>query len=405
MTDLAHSDAEASRVDQAIDVLLAEHDPTVTDPVRFLGSQYDAGLAWVSFPPGHGGLGVPPSLQKHVARRLQAAGAPKGIAHNPLGYGMGAPTVVAHGTMEQKQRLLRPLFTGEEVWCQLFSEPGAGSDLAGLATCAVPDGDAWIVNGQKVWTSWAHLARWGMLVARTDPSVAKHRGLSYFICDMTAPGVDVRPLRQLTGHAEFNEVYLTDVRLPSSLMLGQPGEGWAVALTTLNNERYMLSEGLAADSAMREAIRLWRARPDKMSSEAMNLRGRLLELYVRVEATRLTTLRAEEQRDSGTVGPEGAVAKLATTQLNQQVTELCVDLLGPAGMLYGSYNELRQPELSDVVGVEADTPMRAYLRARANTIEGGTSEVLRNTLGERVLGLPADIRVDKTLPWNQLRRS
>lgn len=397
--------SEEDDVNERIDGLLAAHDAHAADPVAFLGAQYDAGLAWVSFPLGFGGIGASPLLQKHVNRRLADAGAPSGFARNPLGYGMGGPTVMAHGTDAQKQRLLRPLFTGEEIWCQLFSEPGAGSDLAGLATRAVEDGSEWIVNGQKVWTSWGHVARWGMLVARTDADLPKHRGLCYFVCDMTAPGIEVRPLRQLTGQAEFNEVYLTDVRLSGDLMLGGPGDGWSVALTTLNNERYMLSEGLSADTAMASALRLWSERADRMSASARVLRGRLLEAYTAVQATRLTTQRAEERRERGEAGPEGAVAKLATAQLNRQVTELCVDLLGAGGMLYGSYDVDHEATLAQVVAAHGGTEGQAFLRARANTIEGGSSEILRNILGERVLGLPADVRVDKDVPWSALPRN
>ncbi|WP_416211268.1 acyl-CoA dehydrogenase family protein [Frankia sp. Cas3] len=397
--------AEASSletVDAAVDRLLAEYPPASTPPAEFLGAQYDAGLAWVSFPVGLGGLGLGVGLQKHITARITAAGGPSGFFRNPLGYGMGGPTVLAHGTDEQQQRYLRPLFTGEEVWCQLFSEPNAGSDLASLATVAVPDGDGWVINGQKVWTSWGHVARWGMLVVRTDPSVIKHRGLTFFLCDMTAPGVEVRPLRQMTGDAEFNEVYLTDVRLSDATRIGAVGQGWGVALTTLNNERYMLSDGLSARPAIDAAIRLWRERADTSSAQAQVLRDRLLDLWVQIEVTRLTVLRSDTDRERGGTGPQGAVAKLATAQLNKQATDLCVDLLGAAGMIYGSY-DTREFNIEDAA--DQGSPVRAFLRARANTIEGGTSEILRTTLGERVLGLPGDIRVDKSLPWSEVRRS
>ncbi|MGH9136803.1 MAG: acyl-CoA dehydrogenase family protein, partial [Acidimicrobiales bacterium] len=190
---------EEERVTSLCDELLAELDPRSTPAVEFLGRQFDLGLAWVHFPEGHGGLGLSPKLQKLVNERLIGAGAPVPALRNIIGHGMGAPTVVAHGTEEQQSRYLRPLFTGEEVWCQLFSEPGAGSDVAGLSSKAVRDGDEWIVNGQKVWTTLAHVSRWGMLVARTDPEQPKHRGLTYFVVDMQAPGVEVRPLRQITG--------------------------------------------------------------------------------------------------------------------------------------------------------------------------------------------------------------
>ena len=192
------------------------------------------------------GLGLSPRLQRTINETLIPAGAPIAAYRNVIGHGMGAPTLVTHGTDEQKERYLRPLFTGEEVWCQLFSEPGAGSDVAGLATKAVRDGDEWIVNGQKVWTTLAHLAKWGMLVARTDPDQPKHKGMTYFVVDMEAPGVEVRPLYQITGEAEFNEVYFTDVRIPDEERLGEVGEGWRATLTTLMNERVAIGGGIPA---------------------------------------------------------------------------------------------------------------------------------------------------------------
>jgi alkylation response protein AidB-like acyl-CoA dehydrogenase len=400
MTTTDRPTSERELVDHAVEELLASTPPG-GDELAFLHAQFDAGLAWVSFPRGLGGLEVGPQWQKQVNQRLQAAGAPNAFMRNPLGYGMGGPTVLKHGTPEQHERFLRPLFTGEEVWCQLFSEPGAGSDLANVSTRARRDGDEWVVDGQKVWTSWGHVARWGMLLARTDPDVVKHRGLTYFLCDMQAAGVDVRPLRQMTGNAEFNEVYLNEVRLPDSLRLDGVGAGWSVALTTLSNERYMLSEGLSAEPAVAEAVRLWHARADQTSPSALVLRDRLTDLWLRVEANRLTIVRGERERERGVAGPQGAVAKLMTGRLNQAATELCVDLLGEQGMLFGSYDPVEQ-RLGDH---EYDTPMRAYLRARANTIEGGTSEILHNILGERVLGLPPEPRTDKDVPWSRSARS
>src|SRR5262245_13075967 len=217
--------------------LLDEMSPAQTDRTAFLGRQFDLGLAWVHFPEGHGGLGLAPSLQKVVDETLGRAGAPRSGAMNPIGHGMGAPTVVTHGSEAQKDRYLRPLFTNEEIWCQLFSEPGAGSDVAGLSTRAVRDGEEWVLNGQKVWTTLAHVSRWGMIVARTDSEAPKHKGLTYFVVDMHGPGVEVRPLFQITGEAEFNEVYFTDARIPDAERLGEVGEGWRVSLTTLMNER------------------------------------------------------------------------------------------------------------------------------------------------------------------------
>ncbi len=246
-------DADEAEVLALCHQLLEELPPKETDRTSFLGRQFDLGLAWVHFPEGHGGLGRSPKLQKLINETLLGAGAPHPYAGNPIGYGMGAPTVVTHGSEDQKRRYLKPLFTGEEVWCQLFSEPGAGSDLAAVRTMArrsgegwiLRDGDEWVVNGQKVWTTLAHLARWGMLIARTDPEQPKHKGMTYFVVDMHAPGVEVRPLYQITGEAEFNEVYFTDVRIPDAERLGEVGEGWRVSLTTLMNERVAIGGQVA----------------------------------------------------------------------------------------------------------------------------------------------------------------
>jgi len=212
------------QVDAAIDAVLAEHDPADTSNVELRGARYDAGLAWVHFPVGYGGLGLRPDLNRHIDKRFREAGA---APADPTSFFMqlAGPTIVTHGNDEQKRRFLRPMFTGEETWCQLFSEPGAGSDFAGLATKAIRDGDEWIINGQKVWNTLAHLADWGMLVTRSNPDVPKHKGMTYFALDMHSEGVEVRPLRQITGEAEFNEVYMTDARVPDENRIGAEGEG------------------------------------------------------------------------------------------------------------------------------------------------------------------------------------
>jgi alkylation response protein AidB-like acyl-CoA dehydrogenase len=383
---------------ERIDQLLAEHDPKTTNARDFLGAQYDAGLAWVHFPEGYGGLGVGPKLQKVVQERLAEVGAPHPYGRNPIGYGMGAPTVVTHGSEEQKQRYLRPLFTGEEIWCQLFSEPGAGSDVASLSTRAVRDGDEWTVNGQKVWTTLAHLSRWGMLVARTDSEQPKHKGLTYFVVDMHAPGVEVRPLRQITGEAEFNEVYFTDVRIPDSERLGDVGDGWRVSLTTLMNERVSIGGAIAprGTGPIGAALSIWKGRADKDPV----YRDKLTQLWIEAEVNRLTNIRASQNRLKGTPGPEGSIGKLAFAELNKKIYEFCINLMGPTGMLYSSY-EMVRPETA----MGSDSVQKAMLRSRANSIEGGTSEIMRNILGERVLGLPGDVRTDKELPWSQVPRS
>ncbi|MBW3669152.1 MAG: acyl-CoA dehydrogenase family protein [Actinobacteria bacterium] len=398
MTAAVATDSDEQVVRERVDALLAEHDPRAVKARDFLGAQFDTGLAWVHFPAGCGGLGVSPKLQKVVNEALAAAGAPTPYGLNPIGYGMGAPTVVAHGTEAQKQRYLRPLFTGEEVWCQLFSEPGAGSDVAALATRAVRDGDEWVVNGQKVWTTLAHISRWGMLVARTDPDQPKHKGMTYFVVDMHAPGVEVKPLRQITGEAEFNEVFFTDVRIPDHERLGDVGEGWRVALTTLMNERVSIGGAVAprGSGPIADALRVWKERD--LADPVM--RDRLVHLWIEAEANRLTNLRAAANRRAGTPGPEGSTGKLAFAETNKRIYEFVVNLLGAEGMLYGSY-EMVRPETA----MSSDSLQKAFLRSRANSIEGGTSEIMRNILGERVLGLPGDVRTDKELPWSQVPRS
>jgi len=401
VTDLAEpttASTDAERVAEAVERLLAEHPPTDTPPAEFLGAQFDAGLAWVHFPEGEGGLGLAPGHQKAIQEKLQAAGAPHPAARNPIGYGMGAPTVATHGSEAQRSRYLRPLFTGEEVWCQMFSEAGAGSDVASLSTRAVRDGDEWIVNGQKVWTTVAHLSRWGMLIARTDPEQPKHRGMTYFVVDMEAPGVEVRPLRQLTGEAEFNEVYFTDVRIPDDERLSDVGDGWRVALTTLMNERVSIGGGVPPKGSgmIKVATDAWSKRADHDAAT----KDELMKLWVRAEVLRLTNWRASDARRVGTPGPEGSIGKLLSAELNKDITDFAVNLLGAEGMLYGSYEMVRP-----VATMSFDNAQKAFLRCRANSIEGGTSEVMRNILGERVLGLPGDVRVDKELPWSQVPRS
>ncbi|MEX2625280.1 MAG: acyl-CoA dehydrogenase family protein, partial [Ilumatobacteraceae bacterium] len=250
---------DEQRVDALVDDLLESFPPEHTDPKVFLGEQFDRGLAWVHFPEGLGGLGLNPKLQANVNERVFAARGPNPTYRNPIGHGMCAPTVVAWGSDEQKQRYLRPLFTGEEIWCQLFSEPGSGSDFAGLSGRGVKDGDEWVINGQKVWTTLAHLSKWGLLVVRTDPDAVKHAGLTAFVVDMQGPGVEIRPLRQITGEAEFNEVYFTDTRIPDGERLGEPGDGWRVSLTTLMNERVSIGGSIPqkGTGAIANLVKVW----------------------------------------------------------------------------------------------------------------------------------------------------
>jgi alkylation response protein AidB-like acyl-CoA dehydrogenase len=383
-----------------VESLLASTPPTTTAPAQFWRAQFDHGLAWVRFPEGRGGLGADARWQGVVDERLAAGGAPTSNRDlNVVGLAMAAPTLVAHGSATLQERLLRPLFAVEEIWCQLFSEPGAGSDLAGLATRAVPDGDSWVVDGQKVWTTLAHRARWGLLLARTDPDVPKHRGMTAFVVDMHADGVDVRPLYELTGEAEFNEVYLTGVRIPDALRLGDVGGGWAVALTTLMNERAGAGReiGSRGGGIIEPAVRVWRERglTDPVRHD------QLMEHWVRAEVLRLTEVRAAEAAGRGEPGPEGSVAKLRWAELNQAITEFTLDILGPAGMDHPDGYEFRRPESSQVA---TGSPSKSYLRARANSIEGGTSQIMRTILGERILGLPGEPRDDRSVPWREVPR-
>jgi len=369
----------------------------------------EAGYATPTWPKEYGaGLSLGPAEAKHVNEVLNHYKVPRPF--NIIGIGMGGPTLITWGTEEQKQQLLRGLATNEEIWCQLFSEPGAGSDVAGLSTRAVRDGDEWVVSGQKVWTTLAHLARWGMLVARTNPDVPKHTGLTYFVLDMQAPGVEIRPLVQITGDAEFNEVFMQDVRIPDSMRVGPEGEGWRVAVTTLMNERVALSGAgsLSGDAVGGSAIeRLLTRHPDVADPR---LRQRLAQAYIDGQLIRWNNQRAADRRKRGAeAGPEGSITKLMQAEYNQRLQKLAIDLVGANGMAWEG------PELTGTnergmawMSTDSDAARdiaRGFLRAQANTIEGGTSNVMRNILGERVLGLPKEPDNSRELPWKDVPRS
>ena len=387
--------------------LVEDVPPDQVGQFEFRGAQFDRGLAMVQFPKGLGGLGLSSRrLQTAVDSELRSVGVTyNDLLINPIGIGMGGPVVLTYASDEQKQRLLRPMFTGEEIWCQMFSEPGSGSDVAGLSTRAERDGDEWIVNGQKVWTTLAHVSRWGMLVARTNPDQPKHKGLTYFLLDMESPGVEVRPLHQITGEAEFNEVFLSDVRIPHDRVFGDVGGGWGAAVTTLMNERVALGGGVPKKGSgpIQDLVDVWKETRDSLDPvTGAVLRDRVADLWAQAEALRLTNWRAREASRGGNPGPEGSVTKLMSAEMNQHIYETCMDIVGAGGMLYEAGYERKRPD-----GLRgSDSHVRyAFLRARANTIEGGTSEVMRNILGERVLGLPGDVRVDKELPWSEVPRN
>jgi len=406
-TGRAGAKVTADALRAQVRAFLAAHDPAATEPMGFLRARFDAGLAWVHYPDGLGGQGLPRTLQKVVDAGFAAAGAPTNRPErNGIGLGMAAPTILAYGSDEQKKRWLRPLWTGEEIWCQLFSEPGAGSDLANLATRAVrtkgegqAGADRWIVNGQKVWTSSAHIAARALLVTRTDPDQPKHKGLTYFSVNMKALGVEVRPLRQATGEAEFNEVFLTDVVIPDADRIGDVGQGWAVSTATLMNERVALGAfvlpregGMIGFSA-----KTWREYPELRTA---GLHDQLLRLWAAAEVARLAGERLRQQLAAGQPGPEGSGAKLVAAKLNQEIAGFEVELLGAGGLLYGDWT-MRRPEGADFYGRDAGY---RFLRSKGNSIEGGTSEILRNIVAERVLGLPPEVRLDKDKPWKDLPR-
>jgi alkylation response protein AidB-like acyl-CoA dehydrogenase len=374
------------------------------DPIEQRGRAYDLGLAWVHHPVGRGGLGVARNRQTDVLRRVQGAGVALPTLESGGGVSLAGPTMAVHGADELCERLLRRSFTGEDSWCQLFSEPSAGSDMAALGCRAVRDGDEWLVDGQKVWTTNAHLCNRAMLIARTNPEQPKHRGITYFALDLRSPGVEVRPLRQMTGQAEFSEVFLTGVRVPDADRIGDVGEGWRVAMTTLSNERTSIGGGGRApergSGAIAEALRIWSELPPDRRGPAA--RDRLMRLWSEAETLRLTNLRASAAARAGTPGPEGSIAKLAFASINQRIYELCVDLLGADGLV-GYDTTLRREDHQGYVGPPGSA-RQFFLRSRANSIEGGTTEIQRNIIGERVLGLPGEPRVDRDLPWRDLPR-
>jgi alkylation response protein AidB-like acyl-CoA dehydrogenase len=330
---------------------------------------HDAGYAGLTWPKEYGGAGAPYSYQAILLEEFALAEAPQHIG--VIGLGMAGPTIMAHGTDEQKSRYLAKILSADEIWCQGFSEPGAGSDLASVRTRAdLRDGN-FVLNGQKVWSSFAHLADWCILVARSDPESERHAGLTYLIVDMNAPGVDVRPLRQITGEAEFNEIFFTDVEVPSENVVGEIGDGWAVAMTTLLHERGTLGFALtgALDVAVRKLIALARNR----GVDDPGLLDRVAREWIELQALKLTNYRALSQlMKTGIPGPEGSVAKLHWSESNQRLTKLALEILGPEAQVVDSDGAWQYQQL----------------RSRGNTIEAGTSEILRNIIAERVLGLP-----------------
>jgi alkylation response protein AidB-like acyl-CoA dehydrogenase len=387
---------------------------SVGNPERYTGEHrrawhrklFEGGWGAPSWPVEYGGKGFGPVEASIWADEKARIGA--SIPFNVTGFGMAGPTLIATGTDEQKERYVPPLLAGEEIWCQLFSEPGAGSDVAGLSTRAVREGDDWVLNGQKVWTSLAHVSKWGMLLARTNPEAPKHEGMSYFLLDMESPGVEVRPLYQITGEAEFNEVFLTDVRIPADRIFAREGEGWKVAITTLMNERSAIGGGASrkGGGSIGILLDLWKSRTaERLSADAETiLRDRIARLYIESELHRLTSQRARAAQKVGNPGPEGSIGKLAQAELNKRIWECGMDVIGTDSLIYDPGYERRRPA-GEGRSTRLAIAKYQFLRSRANSIEGGTSEVMRNILGERVLGLPGEPRVDKDVPWKDVPRS
>ncbi len=349
---------------------------------------FDAGWAGITWPKEYGGRGGAPWQQRIWNQEQARFKVDTGVF--AVGIGMVGPTLIAHGTEEQKQRYLEPMLRGEEVWCQLFSEPGAGSDLAGLGTRAVRDGDEWIVNGQKVWNSGAHHSDFGILLARTDPDVPKHRGITYFVVDMHTPGIEVRPLRQATGVAHFNEVFLTNVRVPAENVIGEVNGGWAVAQTTLMHERDLIGGG-GMGIGFGDYLRL--ARDFGRTNDPV-IRQQLVDCFIRFETLKYLGWRAQAAIRAGKQpGPETSVMKLAASRNSARNGDLAMAIEGAHGMLYRG-DAYRQ-------GLFQQT----FIGQWGIRIGGGTEQIQRNVIGERVLGLPGEPRLDKTLPYKDLPRN
>jgi alkylation response protein AidB-like acyl-CoA dehydrogenase len=348
---------------------------------RWQGRLHEGGWAGVSWPREYGGRGATLVEQAIFYEELVRSRAPR--TANVIGLAMGGPVVITHGTEEQKQRYLEPILSAEEIWCQGFSEPEAGSDLASLKTRAVKRNGEWLVTGQKVWTTLAHVAKWCMLVARTDPDAPKHQGLTYFLMDMEQDGVEVKPLRQITGEAEFNEIFMDEARIPEENVVGGVGNGWAVAITTLMNERAGLAFGAQAalQIGMRKLIELAASTAHNGESITKDpiVRDELAQLFIETEIFRITNYRGLTKiMKSGAPGPEGSLGKWQWAEVNQALAELAMDIEGPYAQLEGDSE----------YSIEGGEWQYQFLRSRANSIEGGTTEILKNIIAERVLGLP-----------------
>jgi len=352
----------------------------------------DAGWACITWPKKYGGRGAT-AIQNMIWNQEE------GRCKTPpnvfgIGQGMLGPTIMVHGSDEQKDRYLRPMLRGEEIWCQLFSEPSAGSDLAGLRTSAVRDGDDWVINGQKIWTTGAQYCKWGMIVTRTDPTAEKHKGITYFIVDMQSPGIEIRPIKQINGASGFNEVFFTDVRVSDRNRVGAVNEGWRGAITTLMNERASIGGGVGGGPDFNDLVRMaketqWDGRPAFADSD---VRQRLARFYIRMKGLQYTSYRTQTALSRGeTPGPQSSIGKLVGAPLRQEMAGFAIDLEGAAGSM-----------IDKLLAPEEGAWQQSYLASPGLRLAGGTDEILRNIIAERVLGLPPEIRADKGMAFKDI---
>ncbi len=350
----------------------------------------EAGWACLHWPKDYGGRGATPIERVIWQQEEGVYGKLSGLFI--IGHGMCGPTMMAYASEDQKRHYLPPLASGEKVWCQLFSEPAGGSDVAGLRTRAEREGDDWIINGQKIWTSGAHYSDYGILITRTDPTVPKHKGLTMFFLDMKSPGVEIKPIKQANGQAEFNEVYFTNVRIPDAQRLGAVGDGWNVSLTTLMNERMSIGANVATGFPELFAFCANLALADGPALDDRAVRAKLANWAVRTSGLKYTSFRAISALSRGErPGPENSIGKLVAGAMIQDIATYALDLQGAAGVV-------STPEQAELGGKF----QAMLLRSPATRVEGGTDEILRNIIAERVLGLPGDIRVDKDVPFNKI---
>lgn len=360
---------------------------------KWQAKKAEAGYAAITWPTEFGGLGGSPIQSVIYAQEESNFDVPGGFFD--IGLGMCIPTMMTWATAEQNERYVKPALYGEEIWCQLFSEPAAGSDVAGLRTRCVRDGDDWVINGQKVWTSGAQYCDYGIIVTRSDPTVPKHKGLTFFFLDMKSEGIEVRPIKQMSGQSDFNEVFFNDVRVPDAQRLGDVGQGWKVALTTLMNERLAIGQGTGVDCD--ELLRL--ARQTELETgpaiKDAQVRARLAEWHVQTQGLKYTKFRTLTALSKGqTPGPESSIGKIVSGPKMQDLASFAMDLQGQGGVLHDA-------ELSAMNAAFQDQ----WIWAAGYRIAGGTDEILRNIVSEQVLGLPQDIRVDKNVPFDELPTS